>query len=81
MTESVYDGYKRLKFDRPHPRVLRITMDNPGANGSMSKIGVLIVDDIVDTRDNLSKLLMFERDIEVVGTAASGPGRHRRPGP
>jgi pilus assembly protein CpaE len=41
--------------------------------GSMPKIGVLIVDDIADTRDNLSKLLMFERDIEVVGTAGSGP--------
>jgi pilus assembly protein CpaE len=39
----------------------------------MPKIGVLIVDDISDTRENLSKLLMFERDIEVVGTAASGP--------
>lgn len=42
-------------------------------NGGMPKIGVLIVDDISDTRENLSKLLMFERDIEVVGTAASGP--------
>jgi pilus assembly protein CpaE len=49
------------------------TMDNSGANGSMPKIGVLIVDDISDTRENLSKLLMFERDIEVVGTAGSGP--------
>ena len=39
----------------------------------MPKIGVLIVDDISDTRENLSKLLMFERDIEVVGTAGSGP--------
>jgi pilus assembly protein CpaE len=39
----------------------------------MPKIGVLIVDDIADTRENLSKLLMFERDIEVIGTAASGP--------
>jgi pilus assembly protein CpaE len=39
----------------------------------MPKIGVLIVDDIGDTRENLSKLLMFERDIEVIGTAASGP--------
>jgi len=48
-------------------------MDNSGANGSMPKIGVLIVDDISDTRENLSKLLMFERDIEVVGTAGSGP--------
>ncbi|MEA2575330.1 MAG: pilus assembly protein CpaE [Chloroflexia bacterium] len=44
-----------------------------GINGAMPKIGVLIVDDIADTRENLSKLLMFERDIEVVGTAASGP--------
>jgi enoyl-CoA hydratase len=25
-----YSGYARLKFDRPHPRVLRITMSNPG---------------------------------------------------
>ncbi|HST03174.1 MAG TPA: response regulator [Chloroflexia bacterium] len=39
----------------------------------MPKIGVLIVDDISDTRENLSKLLMFERDIEVIGTAGSGP--------
>src|SRR6478609_11591218 len=48
-------------------------MDSPGANSSMPKIGVLIVDDISDTRENFSKLLMFERDIEVIGTAASGP--------
>ena len=48
-------------------------MDSPGANSSMPKIGVLIVDDISDTRENLSKLLMFERDIEVMGTAGSGP--------
>ncbi|HEX8599563.1 MAG TPA: response regulator [Chloroflexia bacterium] len=44
-----------------------------GMNGGMPKIGVMIVDDIADTRENLSKLLMFERDIEVVGTAGSGP--------
>ena len=25
-----YADYKRLEFDRPHPRVLRITMNNPG---------------------------------------------------
>lgn len=48
-------------------------MDSVGANSSMPKIGVLIVDDISDTRENLSKLLMFERDIEVIGTAGSGP--------
>ena len=48
-------------------------MDLPGAGGGMPKIGVLIVDDIADTRENLSKLLMFERDIQVIGTAGSGP--------
>jgi pilus assembly protein CpaE len=36
------------------------------------RIHVLIVDDIPETRDHLAKLLGFEPDIEVVGTAASG---------
>jgi pilus assembly protein CpaE len=36
------------------------------------RIRVLIVDDIPETRDHLSKLLGFEADIEVVGAAASG---------
>ena len=27
-----YDNYRRLRFDRPHPRVLRITMDNGKMN-------------------------------------------------
>jgi pilus assembly protein CpaE len=35
-------------------------------------IRVLIVDDIPETRDHLTKLLGFEKDIEVVGAAASG---------
>ena len=35
-------------------------------------IRVLIVDDIPETRDHLTKLLGFETDIEVVGAAASG---------
>lgn len=48
-------------------------MDNHGAGTAMPKIGVVIVDDIADTRENFSKLLMFERDIEVIGTAGSGP--------
>src|SRR5919108_3167955 len=48
-------------------------MDSHGASSGMPKIGVVIVDDIADTRENLSKLLMFERDIEVIGTAGSGP--------
>jgi pilus assembly protein CpaE len=36
------------------------------------QIRVLIVDDISETRDHLSKLLGFEGDIDVVGAAASG---------
>ena len=36
------------------------------------KIRILVVDDIADTRDNLAKLLGFESDLEVIGSAASG---------
>ncbi len=36
------------------------------------KIRVLIVDDFADTRENLTKLLGFEPDLEVVGAAESG---------
>ena len=36
------------------------------------RIQVLIVDDISETREHLAKLLGFEPDVEVVGTASSG---------
>jgi pilus assembly protein CpaE len=36
------------------------------------QIRVLVVDDIPETRDHLTKLLGFETDIEVIGSAASG---------
>ncbi len=36
------------------------------------QIRVVIVDDISETREHLTKLLSFEADIQVVGTAASG---------
>jgi pilus assembly protein CpaE len=36
------------------------------------KIRVMIVDDIIDTRDQLEKLLFFEKDIEVVAKASNG---------
>ncbi|MBU6423782.1 MAG: response regulator transcription factor, partial [Chloroflexi bacterium] len=36
------------------------------------KIRVLIVDDFPDTRENLTKLLGFEPDLEVIGAAESG---------
>ncbi|MGA7172465.1 MAG: response regulator, partial [Candidatus Dormiibacterota bacterium] len=35
-------------------------------------IRVVVVDDIASTRENLKKLLSFEEDIEVVGTAGDG---------
>ncbi len=39
---------------------------------SADRISVLIADDVVDTHENLKKLLFFESDIEVVGTATDG---------
>ena len=36
------------------------------------QIRVLVVDDIPETRDHLTKLLSFEADIDVVGSASSG---------
>ncbi|MBX3081662.1 MAG: response regulator [Anaerolineae bacterium] len=40
--------------------------------GKGSRIKILIVDDIPEARENLKKLLAFETDIEVVGTASTG---------
>jgi len=37
-----------------------------------AKIRLLIVDDIPETRENLRKLLYFEKDIEIVGMASDG---------
>ena len=36
------------------------------------KIRVIIVDDIAETRENIRKLLQFESDVEVIGTARTG---------
>ncbi len=36
------------------------------------KICVLIVDDVAETRENIRRLLQFEKDLEVVGTENSG---------
>lgn len=40
--------------------------------GDSDKIRVLIVDDIPDTRENIRKILQFERDFEMVGAARTG---------
>jgi pilus assembly protein CpaE len=37
-----------------------------------NKIRVLIVDDIAETRENIRKLLQFENDLDVVGSANTG---------
>lgn len=48
-------------------------MNKPGTQGDKKNmIRVIIVDDIPETRENLKKLLAFESDIEVVGTAGTG---------
>ncbi len=39
---------------------------------ALQKIRVLIVDDFADTRESIAKLLYFERDIEVAGSASDG---------
>ena len=38
----------------------------------MERIRVVIADDIKETRDNIKKLLSFEKDIEVIGEAENG---------
>ena len=44
----------------------------PDTKPSAGKIRLIIVDDIPETRENVKKLLYFEDDIDVVGTAANG---------
>jgi pilus assembly protein CpaE len=39
---------------------------------AQDRIRILIVDDITDTRESLSKLLSFEKDIDVIGSVGSG---------
>lgn len=41
-------------------------------SADQQKIRVLIVDDVIEQRENLKKMLYFESDFEVVGTAATG---------
>src|SRR5579859_6812390 len=36
------------------------------------RISLLIVDDVADTRSNLTKLMQFENDMQVVGSVGSG---------
>ncbi len=54
-------------------RLYTIAMSKaPVAPSEKKNIRVIIVDDIPETRENLKKLLAFESDIEVIGTASTG---------
>ena len=59
---------RRSTPTHPHRTTNRRTRTDRMAD----QIRVLIVDDIPETRDHLTKLLGFEGDIDVVGAAASG---------
>ena len=37
-TSDFYSNYQRLRFDRPHPRVLRVTISNPGKKNSIDEV-------------------------------------------
>jgi len=54
-----------------HPQRLSRRRGHEEASVS-EQIRVVIVDDISETREHLTKLLSFESDIQVVGTASSG---------
>ncbi len=47
-------------------------MVRPNPEGEGEVITILLVDDIADTRENLKKLLGFERDFRVVGSVGTG---------
>ncbi len=56
----------------PRPARADVMPETPPQRAEQGPIRVVIVDDISDTREGLIKLLRFEKDIEVVGTARSG---------
>ena len=47
-------------------------MHQPHTSADQSNIRVLVVDDIVETRENLRKILGYEDSITVLGVAANG---------
>ena len=54
------------------PDIPRLGTEGTTQTEMADQIRVLVVDDIPETRDHLTKLLGFESDIDVVGAAASG---------
>ncbi|MCB0167419.1 MAG: response regulator [Anaerolineae bacterium] len=58
------------KTDAPPPRPAPIAAKSDVS--SEDKIRILIVDDNLGTRENVSRLLYFEKDLEVIGQAVNG---------
>ncbi|MCB0211682.1 MAG: response regulator [Anaerolineae bacterium] len=54
------------------PNIKSALTSQPLDSSSDDKIRVLLVDDNLGTRDNVSRLLYFENDIEVIGQAVNG---------
>jgi pilus assembly protein CpaE len=59
------DAAKAEALSRPPTRLVK-----PGSTGN--KIRIMIVDDNRETRENVSRLIAFESDMEVVGQAYNG---------
>jgi enoyl-CoA hydratase len=62
---SPYDRYSRLRFDRPHPRVLRVTMDN----GRMNTADAAMHRELADIWNDI------DRDATVNAVVITGAGR------
>jgi pilus assembly protein CpaE len=65
ITASADAAAKAAAMSRPPTRLVK-----PGSTGD--KIRILIVDDNKETRENVSRLIAFESDMEVVGQAYNG---------
>src|SRR5205823_14944373 len=66
------ESARRSSSRRSTPTFLSSRNEPRSRPAVADRIKVLIVDDIPETRDHLSKLLGFESDVEVVGSAAGG---------
>ncbi|NJN97684.1 MAG: response regulator/pilus assembly protein [Anaerolineales bacterium] len=54
------------------PAVTPVRNNNNNNGDDEEKVRILIVDDNPDTRENVSRLLYFEKDLELIGQAVNG---------
>jgi pilus assembly protein CpaE len=57
---------------KPTPASTSSSANSRHETGGEEKIRILIVDDNTDTRENVGRLLYFEKDMEVIGQAVNG---------